>query len=594
MKKILVLLLVVVILALSALPTLAVPPADLNVLARYFPADTPIFASTRTDDEFVESLDAVLAKIGAAIPDALPPMTIAEGLDQVVGQLYEDGTFAENIRPWLGDTASVAVTSLGANLNDNEAPVIFALSIKDQAATSAFLDDMLTKGNVDFTRVEKDDYLLLLDADDSDQEMVMQSAILLRDDVLMVTNDASSLPTDGLPESPLSADADFTSALDSLPEDSYNLTAYIAFTDIFQTVMASQPEAMDALGAFGSIFDAIGPQVWGFTILDGISPTIDIVQKLGDLSALGDAGLVMGTPKPINLDFAVHVPANAPLAIFASDLKTSIGGALDNLVNMSEMIAGMPNTTGMSPEELQQSIEQFEQAFTAITGLDFRSDVLDWMSGDYALFLMLNPALDTSSMMGLMSAFPVDFGLAIEATDPAAAQNMVEGLTRGLNQTLAMAGLSGDATEEPGNPQPKVDVTSEDLTGTAVTVITITAPDVPWPIELLMGANDEVFALGTRSAVTAILNPDGGLPSNPEFARAQASMLDNPISLAWLGTEGLLPLADLAAAFGQSGSSGDDMTEQIRNAINLFSSGSITSVMTESGSAARLVLTFSE
>ncbi len=607
MKKFLILLLVIVVLALGAMPILAVPPTDLNVLASYFPADTPIFASTRTDDEFVETLDSVLARIGAAIPDAMPPMTISEGLDGVVSQLYDDGTFAENIRPWLGDTASVAVTSLAINMDEvadaSEAPVIFALSIKDQAGASAFLDDMLTKSDVAFTRVEEDDYLLLLDADDSDQEMVMQSAILLRDGVLMATNDASSLPTDAVPENALSDNAEFTAALGLLPEDSYNATVYVAFTEILQSVMENEPEAADAMGVFGSIFDAIGPQAWGFTILDDVSLTVDIVQQLGDLSALEDAGLVMGTPKPINPDFAVHVPANATLAIFASDLNTSIGGVLDNLVKTTELIAEMPNATGsdMSPEELQQGIGQIETAFTAFTGLDFRSDVLDWMSGDYALFLMLNPALDTSSMMGLMSEFPVDFGLAIEATDREAAQNMVEGLTRGLNQTLAMAGLSDeataepdDATEEPARPQPKVDITTENLAGTDVTVITITAPDLPWPIELLMGANDEVFALGTRTAVTAIFNPDGGLPSNPEFARAQTFMLDNPASLAWLGTEGLLPLADLAAVFGQRGDSGEDMTEQIRSVISLFSSATITSTSDENGTAARLVLTFSE
>jgi hypothetical protein len=598
MKKILILLLVMVVLGLGALPTLAVPPADLNLLARYFPADTPIFASTRTDDEFLQTLDSVIAKIGAAIPDALPPMTIAEGLDEAVGQLYEEGTFAENVRPWLGDVASVAVTSLDASLdddasNDDEAPVVFAFSIKDQSAANIFLEDLLTKSSVEFTRVEGEDYLLLLDADDSDQEMVMQSAMLLRDDVFMLTNDASSLPTEVLPENALSANADFISALEALPEDNYNLTAYIALSGIFQRALENEPEALEALGSLSSLFNLIGPQVWGFTILDGVSPAIDVVQKLGDLSTLADTGFVTGMPTPFNPDFAVHVPASAPLAIFASDLKTSIGGALDNLVNMSEMIDEMPNASGMSAEEIQQGLAQFEQAFTAITGLDFRSDVLDWMSGDYALFLMLNPAVDTSSMMGLMLAFPVDFGLAIEATDPAAAQNMVEGLTRGLNQTLAMAGLSDNATQEPDNPQPEVEITSEEVAGANVTVVTITASNMPWPVELLMGANDDVFAFGTRNAVTAILAPDGGLPSNPEFARAQAFMLDNPVSLGWLGTEGLLPLADLAAAFGPRDES-SDQAEQIRSAINLFSSGTITSTMTEDASVSRLVLTFSE
>jgi len=597
MKKYLILILLIVVLALSALPTLALPPTDLNALARYFPADTIIFASARTDDEFFVTLDSLVARIGAAIPDVMPPMTFSEALDEIVGELNDEATFANTIRPWLGDVASLAVTSLDTAMDQNdfsngEAPVIFAFSIKDRAAAGAFLDDVIARNSDDFERVEKEDYVLVLDANDDAEGKVMQSAFMLYEDVLMVTNDASSLPTDGLPTEALSSNVDFTSAMSELPEDSYNLTAFIDFGEFFQIAMQNQPEAVEAMGAFGSIFNVIGPQVWGFTILDDVSATIDVVQKIGDLSALESTGFVMGTSTPIDPAFAVHVPANASLAIFASDLKTSIGGALDNLVNMSEAIAELPNTNGMSPDDIQQALAQFEETFTAITGLDFRSDVLDWMTGDYALFMMLNPALDTSSMMGLMQVFPVDFGLAIEATDPAAAQNMVEGLARGLNQTLTMAGLSGDATEEPGNP--KVEIASEDLNGTDVTVITITAPNMPWTIELLMAANDNVFALGTRSAVTAILNPDGGLPSNPEFVRSQAFMLDNPTSLAWLGTEGLLPLADLAGAFGSRSSSTDAQAEQIRNALGLFSSGTITSTMSEDVSLVRLVLTFSE
>ena len=83
-------------------------------------------------------------------------------------------------------------------------------------------------------------------------------------------------------------------------------------------------------------------------------------------------------------------------------------------------------------------------------------------------------------------------------------------------------------------------VSSETMVGTDVTVLTIKDSQLPWPVELLLAANDDVFAFGTRSAVQTILSRDGGLSSNPAYVRAQDFVLKDNVSLVYLGTDGLV------------------------------------------------------
>jgi hypothetical protein len=224
--------------------------------------------------------------------------------------------------------------------------------------------------------------------------------------------------------------------------------------------------------------------------------------------------------------------------------------------------------------------------FTQFTGLDLREDVISWMTGNYAMFIQLNPELNTSSAFGVFATFPVDFGLAVEATDPAKAAATVEGLTKGIEQAVTMFGGSSDETE--------VVITNETIVGTSTTVITITAEGAPWPIELLMGANGEVFALGTRNAVQAIFARDGGLPSNAAYQNAQTYVLADAYGLGYLGTEGLLPVADLIAAMNDD-EEDSAQVQAVRDVLNLIRSATISQSFNADGTArGRAVLTLSE
>jgi hypothetical protein len=577
--------LIAVLAVMSIVPAAAQSPADLNALARYFPADTPVFISVRTDDDFINTLDSVIARVQAAFPDMESEETLSSALDEMAGTLFPGGSFNEDLRPLLGDTASIGITSAENMVDDNrsnddDTPAIVALSIQD---SQAVIDLIGERSEMQTQQTTGDGYTLFT-ADNSSGGDV-DDAIIVRDDVLLFYTTDTTMPEGGLPDGDLAASTDFTDALGILPEPAYNMTVYLDLATFFEVAAQNDPEAAQAMSSMGPMFNAIGNQVWGFTILGGDTLTMDVASQIGDVSALEDLGLSMGSMTPVDTAFAARVPANVPLAIFGTDIQTSLTSAAASLQFAAQQSATMDNGD-FDVEEFEQGIAQVNAAFTQMTGLDFEKDVLNWMTGDYALFLGLNPQFDTTSQFGIFQTFPVNFGFAVEATDASQAQATVAGLTQAIETGVAQMGSSESETE--------VAITSEDIGGANVTVVTITAEDAPWPVELLMGANDEVFALGTRDAVRAILAPDGGLPSNAEFTRTSGYILPNAISVGWLNTEGLLPLADLASTFSQS-ETAEEEAEQARTAIGLFSSGTVSSAYDEAGnSLARLTLTFSE
>ncbi len=579
--------LTLVAIAILVFPSIAAAqtPSDLNALAQYFPAETPILISIRTDDAFIDTLDSVIERVRAAVPDAAGGETLTGALDELTEELFPGGTFEEDLQPLLGETASLGVSStegmMGRGGGNNDAPTIVALSIQDSAAVIAAITEAAGDNIV---QTEGDGFTVLTPADDDDE-----AAVIVRDDVMLLyvnTDTADAIAAGGVVESNLGATPDFASALALLPEPTYNVTVYIDLLPLVNAAMESDPEAAEAMGAISGIYDAIGKQVWGFTILGGDSPTIDIASQITDMSVFDSMGLMMGSTTPVDLAFATRIPADTPLAVIGTNLQGSLSSSASSLQFV--MQANQMADSDFDPKEFEQSIKEVDQAFTQLTGLDFEEDVLSWMTGEYALFLGLNPQFDTSSQFGIFQAFPVDFGFVIEAGDAAQAQATVAGLTQAIETSVAQMS-SGDVEAE-------IAITNEEIGGADVTVVTITAENAPWPVELLMGANSEVFALGTRSAVRAILAPDGGLPSNSEFTRTSAYILPDAVSVGWLNTAGLLPLADLITAFGSNNENAAEEADQARSGIGLFSSGSFSSSFNvETGvSLARLVLTFSE
>lgn len=588
MKKIILPLVLLTVLALSVVPALATPTAQLNDLARYFPADTPVFIASSIDTAYFETLDGLLARVAEiAPPGAIPITSISDALDMALADGLPGKTFSGDIRPWLGDTLAIGVldipmdeplSSRGAlrrlNPGNGDAPFIMALAINDRAAATNFITSAMAANNSPAKQTEGDGFTLLEDPSDD------ETALVIRDDVILLSNQRDRLVKGGLPDGSLQGNPAFADAFNNLPETDYNLTIYADVSPFIDEALASDPEAAATMGALMPLFNSIGPVTMGGTILDNTSLILDGAMTF-DPATYAEVGLPsIFTLAPFDPGFAAHVPANAPLAIFG----TSLNLQFENMLASFNMQA---DALGEEVEDMQEGLEQAQGAFTEFTGLDLQEDVFGWMTGNYALFIALNPELNTSSAFGVFATVPADFGFAVEATDPVKAAALVEGLTQGLERSIAAFGGSDDETE--------IAVTQETIVGASTTVITIKAEGAPWPIELLMGANGEVFALGTRNAVQAIFARDGGLPANAAYQQAGNYLLANAYSVTYLGTEGLLPLADLMEAFGEDNNQMLMMAGVARDVLGLINSMSTSSSVDADGTTrGRFVLSLSE
>lgn len=81
------------------------------------------------------------------------------------GEMPTDVSYEEDIEPWLGDRAGVAVIPAG---EDAEPLVAVALQVKDGDAALAFLDEMTAEGSQDVAYYLESDYVVLTQADTLD------------------------------------------------------------------------------------------------------------------------------------------------------------------------------------------------------------------------------------------------------------------------------------------------------------------------------------------------------------------------------------------------------------------------------------------
>src|SRR5690606_15242195 len=151
--------------------------------------------------------------------------------------------------------------------------------------------------------------------------------------------------------------------------------------------------------------------------------------------------------------------------------------------------------------------------------------MLEWMSGDFAVFARLDFRMFWQSIMTGVPAGTtmqeiadgIDLGFVIESTDPEA--------SAAFRQAL-MAQLRALPIDEPGS---RVE-TQEMLAGTDATVFTITAEDGSGiTFRLALASNDDVFAIGTYNGVAAALTAE---PAGENTPAAEASAFFLPDAIA--------------------------------------------------------------
>ena len=624
-------LLLVVLLLLASMVSVvrATPIEELTSLAEYFPGDTLAYATIRTDDGYFEEIDSVIAQVNANFDGQLLPPEMAEMSSR---DLFAEAAFDGDttVLDWLGDSLAIGIPGLDVDalmMGDmDEFPFLIAAQIDDVEAAAAFF------GLAD-APVTDAGYRLQADS---------STAVLLAEDVLLLGTVGVDVEAAFQRDGTLAANEDFIALLDAMPEAEYNAFGYFDATGVNESLTELTTASIQAMGMdddMGSTMMGLnnllmtngaqdaGQLAFGLTLLDGRTLTADLVFNVPESQMM-----MMPEQVPVDLEFAGRVPAEAELVIHS----TNFGGqmlaqfaALDTIMPQLQMTLDMLLTefapedeelpedlrlflsdliteAGLNffvqPEDLVDIVRdidlgpimvggilenQITPIFAGFTGLNLRDDVLDWMTGDYAIWLSLYPVESDLD-------FTVDLGYATVATSPEEAAYIVERLT----EALGLYGL-GHFVETIGGGDalvfsaPVRAITALMLGGGAeLNAILAETPE----LDLIFGANDDVFTFSSRPGAAFALTGEGdSLLDDPAFTYAVENLfLENTNSVLWVSTA---PLADdvleifpaLEETLGADGMQGFD--QAVIALANAVESATITSTLDGNVGTARLTLT---
>jgi hypothetical protein len=521
---------IIIVTALHMMLVISYVPAELSAAedrmieqyANYMPEDTIIYAAVNSSDDLINDLDALYSDVVSGlirIAD-IPPsqLGLPESVPAILDTMVQEATydystdFQTMLRPWLGDTIAIGV---GDNYNALVPDMLIVIDITSRQAAVDFIESNLGPG---FEEKETDGYTIFSDEDEDAYFAVTETTLFLG------TN-PDILPVDGKPQTNLGSNEAFVAMLDKLPEDNYDVLLYLADSSLILDEMNMDGNQPDVLSM--QLSEIMGPLVIAGTLQDKRTFIMDILADI-DLAQL--AGTVGPDYQPLNASFWKRIPADTTLMLHGTNLETTYDGLMA-LIALSDPSAG-------------GQIAQLEAA-TSTIGLDFREDIIGWMDGDYALTFSYTVGPDN---LGFMAAainpgapienLGISFGLMVEVTDSQKAQELVNTLALLLN-----LGTGSDDT---------VNVTREEIGNANAIIVSANFPEGNFGIDLVIGANDDVFVMGTRDHATTALTGSGQITQNPLFNTAQSYLLDDTVSFTYFDHNFVVFITDMLVVLGPS------------------------------------------
>jgi hypothetical protein len=583
--------------------------ATLQALAQYYPADTPLYASIRTDDDVIAELDVLMARLAANLGEPLPPaFSVADLLDEWTFAAF-GSSFDDSFGPWLGDSAAAGLLSL-APLFEEQAttpflrpprrsppPLIIAFSVADRDAAETFAAALMDAAGLE--PVETGEYTLYDPGDDL--------ALLIADDAALIAPQAELLRAAYEGRDGRLADAAlFSETVDGLPLETYSALAYVNVDTMNRELMEMMQAESPALALSPPLrqqFEIGGGIALGLTVIAERSLTIDMAVVLTE-EALQISREMPGyvEPQPVDLEFLRHVPADAQFVIHDGDFG---GQALAFLAQLDligpllgQQFQAMLDDPMLRRNMDPETVEFFEvfdlsgvnlggalkvlasQMFAGFTGLHLEDEVLSWMTGDYALHARL---IADDNL-----PFNVDAAFLTETTDAAAAANVIDKLERA-------AGLYG------------VPITREEIGDGQALALTVPqrAFHPPTPpgsqerltitpeLDFLIGHDDEVFVVSTRPGAEAAFAPAAGgtLLDNATFRQARETLfLPEPASVFFINGPALWEALPLLSAVMPAW----ELRELLIVAAQVESAAITTTALQDRAMQARLTLTIPE
>jgi hypothetical protein len=501
-----------VVLTIGAVPSLALGESNLTGLAKYVPSTALVYASVRSDDDYVATVDALVEKIGAVMPLGLPEGGIKGVIDEALQPL---GGY-EATREWVGDTIALAQFGLAGSPT-----VIVAVSDIDKATEAV---NRITELADNFKMTETSSGLLFTSG---------SSALLLTADALLIEQSFSgeffaSLPAES---DSLANDATFQSTIAQLPADSYNAVVYaqvIGLVTMSLTMNTPSGAQMDPLmGTLVRYTQGLGATALGFTTVDERNLVVDIVQTITDSDALTPILPFFNRPA-VSADFAQNIPSDAQLLIHSTDIGTVRQLAFDAIKGLGEYF-DMRFENDDLPSYQQQLlfiddiITFMELSFKGMSGQPI-NEAFGWMTGDFALY---NTFSFADNKIG------IEANMSVANTDGAQATRFVDGIAQLLDDTNIPYARENDT-----------------LTLTSLSELADVAATSPLPIaennlDVVLGANDKVLTFGTYPTANRVLKGDfTSLADESAFQNAATWVLPNANTVLYVNVASLNEFAN--------------------------------------------------
>ncbi len=570
----------------ATLPAAAAPTSAASDVpnASLLPADTAIFVDVRTAEltTTVNSVLDLVEKVTGSRPTNIYA-DINRGLTQALGR---EATFEKDVLPWLGDHLTIGIPVTDKQLADaasgstqagemfRNPDVIAILSVKDDAAAGSFMKELmgnLGKNNMTFN--SRADDVAGNKATVWDQggmcettcgTVVQAKGFFAFGRTLTINPWLASLKAK---KPTLAGDANFGKLLGALKPN--NLVTVFLSPRFYQFQMstvanttarsrsgAATPEAGQTSPAWMKLaLGAIQGQAFGLRH-DGKLLALDVVQSI-DMQALAklyqgiglsDQAVKAFTPKPIDAKLAGQVPAKAMVSIIGGGLSGLYDGLKAALAAMSKASANMGARGQQEIDQFDMGLRRIEAALKLAFDLDLRNDILSWMTGEFAVYVVYNPNSVLTKMPN--SQAPLDLTLLVQTGDSAKTKNFLTKLNAGLTKNAK--------------------VTPESAGDNLYRVTPQNGPTLAY------GLVGDTFLLTTSSGLDTArgaIKGDGVLSSSPAWKNAQASMVKPTGEVVFVNFSEIAPVVKAAMA-AQSGV--DRGGEQAVALLNQFESLSVT------------------
>ncbi len=483
---------VVGVIILSQNRSIAAIPVTPTDMARYFPADTLVYGAMRTDDAQIDNIDAIIQRVTDNLPmEMILPLgsnlSVRGGFDQLL-RTFALGDFQTSIRPWLGEWAAFGVYAVAIDPTGDTAPdlaIAAAVHIRNRNDAAAFIARLFgqpvqteTRGGYAIYRTRGEDFI-----------------ILLGDEVMFFANEMATGAILNRGGATLYDDPTFQQTFAHLPESDYGLVVYANMASLMHAVNTAIESVYDTMQAQGLATQLLTPNpgislVYALALRDGNTILLDAVQVVAGeaMALLPDFGVVDPT-------FMDHVPSNAVFVMHASNLRALI----DSYVSMFETLGEIDPAM---MRDFEQALQQIDSVLMTVGGFTLQEGVLDWLTGDYALFAAYEPAVPDVPV----GVTQIQGGIVIEATDPVRARAVVDAFAN----AAAMLPL-----ERQGVVYGRETVAGADS-------VVFTASDGVQSVDVVVASNDTVFVIGTRAAAEQALSGTGGLYNSADYSLAQS------------------------------------------------------------------------